>query len=56
MSGCREDLATEEDSYPENSINKTDKFKPINWVQWLKEFERYVAQYKTARKAVVLIS
>ena len=41
----------EEDSQPETFINKTDKFKTINWVQWSKEFEKYVAQYKTAQKA-----
>ena len=46
----------EEDSLPENSMNKPDKCKPINWVQWPKEFENYVAQYKTARKSGLLLS
>ena len=46
----------EEDSNPETSINKPGNFKPINWVQWSKDFENYVAQYKTARKVGVLIS
>ena len=46
----------EEDSQPETSINKPEKFKPINRVQWSKEFERYVTQYKIARKAGVSLS
>ena len=56
MSSCRHKLDTEEDSQPETSINRPEKCKPINWVQWSKEFENYVAQYKTARKEGVLIS
>ena len=43
----------EEYSQPEISINKPGKFKPVNWVQWSKEFENCVAQYKTERKAGV---
>ena len=39
MSRCREELDMEEDSQPETSINKPEKFKPINWVQWSKEVE-----------------
>ena len=46
----------EEYSQLQTSINKPDKFKPINWLQWSKEFENYVAQYKTAQKTGVLIS
>ena len=38
MSWCREELNTKEDSHPEPSINNPDKFKPIYWVQWSKEF------------------
>ena len=53
---CRENLDTEEDSQPETSMNKPDKFKPINWVQWSKNFDNCIAQYRTARKAVVLLS
>ena len=34
MSRCREELDMEEYSQPETSINKPEKFKPINWVQW----------------------
>ena len=49
----REKLDMEEDSQPETSINKPENFKPINRVQWSKEFEKYVAQYKRARKAGV---
>ena len=56
MSRCREELDTEEDSQPETSMNKPDKFKPINWVQWSKNFDNCSAQYRTARKAVVLLS
>ena len=41
---------------PEFSINKPEKFNLINWVQWSKEFEKYFAQYKTARKAGLLPS
>ena len=33
MGWCRENLDTEEDSQPETSINKPDKFKLISWVQ-----------------------
>ena len=55
ISRCREELNMEEDSQPETSINNPEKFKPINWVQWSKEFENYIAQYKTARKARVLL-
>ena len=46
----------EEDSQPKTSINKPDKFKPINWVQRSREFENYVAQYKTVRKSGVSLS
>ena len=46
----------EEDSQSETSIKNPEKFKPINWVQWPKEFENYVALYKTTRKSVVYIS
>ena len=35
----REKLDMEEDSQPETSINEPDKFNPINWVQFSKEFE-----------------
>ena len=45
----------EEDSQPKTSMNKPEKFKRINWVQWSKEFENYVAQYKTAWKAGLLL-
>ena len=45
-----------EDSHLETSINKSDKFKPINWVQWSKEFEKYITQCKTPRKSGVLLS
>ena len=31
MSNCREELDTEDYSQPETSINKPEKFKPINW-------------------------
>ena len=55
MSSRIEELDTEEDSQPENSINKPDKFKPISWVQWSKKFENYFSQYKTARKSGVLL-
>ena len=55
MSRCREELDMEEDSQPETSINKPEKFKPINWAQWSEEFENYFSQYKTARKAGVLL-
>ena len=48
MSRCREELDMEEDSQPETSINKPEKFNPINWVQWSNYFDNYVAQYKTA--------
>ena len=44
------------DSQTEPSINKLEKFKPINWVQWSKESENYVAQYKTAQKSGVSLS
>ena len=56
MNRCREELDMKEDSQPEISINKPDKFKPINWVQWSKEFENYVSQYKTARMTGVSLS
>ena len=56
MSRRREELDTEEDSQPETSINKPDKFKPIRWVQWSKKFENEFSQYKTARKSGVSIS
>ena len=56
MSRCREELYMEEDSQPETSMNKPDKFKPINWVQWSRYSENYVAQYKTAQKAGVSLS
>ena len=46
----------EEDSHLETSIKNPDKFNPIDWEQCPKEFENYFAQYKTARKAGVLIS
>ena len=36
MSMCREELETEEDSQHETSINKPEKFKLINWIQWSK--------------------
>ena len=39
------ELDTEDDSYPETSINKPDNFKPINWVKRSKDFENYVSQY-----------
>ena len=52
----REELDMEEDSQPETSINKPDKFKPINWVQWSKDFENYVAQYNTVHKSGVSLS
>ena len=47
MSRRRGELEMEDDSNPETSIDKPDKFKPINWVQWSKDFENYVAQYNT---------
>ena len=50
---CREELDTEENSQPETPINRPEKFKPVNWVQWPNEFKNQVAQYKTARKAGV---
>ena len=34
ISRCKEELDMEEDSQPETSMNKPEKFKPINWVQW----------------------
>ena len=46
----------EEYSKSETFVNKTDKFKPINWVQWSKELENYIAQYNTVRKEVVSLS
>ena len=46
----------EEDSQPETSINKPEKFNPINWVQWSNDFDNYVAQYKTAQKSGVSLS
>ena len=55
ISSQKEELDTEEDSQPETSINKPEKFKPINWAQWSEEFENYFSQYKTARKAGVLL-
>ena len=55
ISTHRKELGMEEDSQPNNSINKPEKFKPINWVQSSKEYENYVAQYKTAWKAEVLL-
>ena len=39
MSRCREYLDMEDNSQPENSINKPDRCKPINRVKWSKEFE-----------------
>ena len=55
MVSCREELDMEEDSQPETSINKPEKFKPINWVKWSKEFGNYIDQCKTACKAGVSI-
>ena len=49
-------MDTEEDSRPETSVKNPEKFKAVNWVQWSKEFENYVAQYKTPRKTRVLLS
>ena len=46
----------EYDSQTETAINKPKTFKPINCVQWSKECEKYVAQYKTARKVGVSLS
>ena len=48
-------METEDDSQPVTSINETEKFKPINRIKWSKEFEDYVASYKTARKSLVLL-
>ena len=56
MSSCRHKLDMEEDSQPETSINRPEKCKPINWVQWSKEFENYITQCKTPRKSGVLLS
>ena len=33
MSRCREKFYMVENSQPETSINKPEKFKPVNWVQ-----------------------
>ena len=49
-------MDTEEDFQPETSKKKRYKFKPINWVSWSKEFEKYVVHYKIAWISGVLIS
>ena len=56
MSRYRVELDTEENSQPETFINKPDNFKLIEWVQWSKEFENYVAKYNTAQKSGVSLS
>ena len=53
---CRQTLDMKDNSQPKTSINKTEKIKPINWVQWSKEIEKYVSQYKTTRMTGVLLS
>ena len=44
-----------DDSQLETSINKPVNFNPINWVQWSKGFQNYIAQYKKVQKALVFL-
>ena len=56
MNRCREEMNIKEDFQLNTSIYKSNKFKPINQVQWSKEFENYSSQYKTARITEVMLS
>ena len=51
ISRCREELDTKDNLQNETFIYNPETFKLINWVQWSKESENYIAQYKTARKS-----
>ena len=54
MNRCREELDMKEDSQPETSIKKPDKFKPIKFVQWSKEFENHVQDHKNDRSFTII--